>query len=294
MNIILKNNDDFDFCHKNYYEILGVNVNATQEEIKDAYKSLAKIYHPDFSLYDNSTEIMQAINQAYETLSDVEQRKNYDKKLSIKGNYEAYSSYTKSKQESEYDFSDWLKDYLNKKRRLSKLYKDYQRIQKRQMIAKSSGMVVNPADIEESKKLELAISESFQSLTNCPSNYYQYIIKLLISELRSYLEKNDTLYCYYDKMYKYENDCMVSLLLVELTSSLEKALSSPEQCKDVILLILKEYLKTLDAISNCNISNAPIPSSVNNLNYFLLHLLRKHNNILFDVLQDLNMSVPNL
>lgn len=64
---------------KNYYEILGVNRDASQEEIKKAYRALVKRYHPDGN--QNSEEskvIFQEITEAYECLSDPEKRERYN------------------------------------------------------------------------------------------------------------------------------------------------------------------------------------------------------------------------
>ena len=62
-----------------YYEILGVKKNATQQEIKKAYRKLAKKFHPDLNKENpHSQERFQAINEANEVLSDPEKRKKYD------------------------------------------------------------------------------------------------------------------------------------------------------------------------------------------------------------------------
>ena len=62
-----------------YYKILGVDKNATQEEIKKAYHRLACVYHPDLNRDDPSAkEKFQQLNEANEVLSDPEKRKKYD------------------------------------------------------------------------------------------------------------------------------------------------------------------------------------------------------------------------
>ena len=62
----------------NYYEILGVKINSTPEEIKKNFRELAKKTHPD-KTKENSEQEMIKINKAYEILSDVESKEKYDK-----------------------------------------------------------------------------------------------------------------------------------------------------------------------------------------------------------------------
>jgi len=59
-----------------YYETLGINKNASIQEIKQAFRNLAQKYHPDKA--GGSTEKFREINEAYQTLSDPERRKMYD------------------------------------------------------------------------------------------------------------------------------------------------------------------------------------------------------------------------
>lgn len=65
---------------KNYYDVLGVPRTATEKDIRQAYRRLARQYHPDVNPGDKSTEEkFKEINQAYEVLSDPEKRRKYDK-----------------------------------------------------------------------------------------------------------------------------------------------------------------------------------------------------------------------
>ena len=62
----------------NYYEILGVKIDATPEEIKKNFRELAKKTHPDKTKKDSEQEMIQ-INKAYEILSDKASREKYDR-----------------------------------------------------------------------------------------------------------------------------------------------------------------------------------------------------------------------
>ena len=64
--------------YKDYYNILGVSKNATNEEIKTAYRNLARQYHPDVNKDAGAEEKFKEVNEAYQVLSDEEKRKKYD------------------------------------------------------------------------------------------------------------------------------------------------------------------------------------------------------------------------
>lgn len=66
---------------KNYYEILEVDKNASEEVIEKAYKTLAKKYHPDLQNNSNCQDKMRQINEAYEILSNDFKRREYDEKI---------------------------------------------------------------------------------------------------------------------------------------------------------------------------------------------------------------------
>ncbi|MGC8876825.1 DnaJ C-terminal domain-containing protein [Thermus sp.] len=75
---------------KDYYAILGVSREATQEEIKRAYRRLALQYHPDKNPGDKGAEErFKEINEAYAVLSDPEKRAQYDRGLLGEGSFQA-------------------------------------------------------------------------------------------------------------------------------------------------------------------------------------------------------------
>lgn len=64
---------------KDYYEVLGIDRNATEGDIKKAYRTLAKKYHPDLNPGNKEAEHkFKEVNEAYEVLSDSQKRSNYD------------------------------------------------------------------------------------------------------------------------------------------------------------------------------------------------------------------------
>ena len=95
--------------YKDYYKILGVTKNASQKDIKKAYRKLAAKYHPDKNP-DNkeAEEKFKEVNEANEVLSDTEKREKYD---TLGSNWEAY----------QHTGDDW-RQYANQKRDSSQFY----------------------------------------------------------------------------------------------------------------------------------------------------------------------------
>jgi molecular chaperone DnaJ len=64
---------------QDYYEVLGVSRNASNEEIKREFRKLAKLYHPDRNREQGAEDKFKEINEAYQVLSDPEKRSRYDR-----------------------------------------------------------------------------------------------------------------------------------------------------------------------------------------------------------------------
>lgn len=77
--------------YKDYYEILGVKREATDAEIKSAYRKLARKYHPDVNKTKEAEAKFKDINEAYEVLSDKQKRSRYD---SLGSNWQGGAEYT--------------------------------------------------------------------------------------------------------------------------------------------------------------------------------------------------------
>ena len=63
---------------RDYYDVLGVSRNASADEIKSAYRKLAKKYHPDLNKAPDAAEKFKEVNEAYEVLGDADKRAKYD------------------------------------------------------------------------------------------------------------------------------------------------------------------------------------------------------------------------
>ena len=148
----------------NYYKELGVNNNASKQEIKLAYLSMLKKYHPD--VYDGDPEFAQnktaLINECYATLKDDEKRKAYDIEL------EKFEPKPKQTTKSEDDFI--LKEFFKRFRtnlhqekpkteRQTQSTPKTQRVKKQKVKKEKQISQINEEDIErkENKKLTIYI-----------------------------------------------------------------------------------------------------------------------------------------
>ena len=107
-----------------FYELLGINKDATHEEIKKAYRDMVKRYHPDVNKSDEASKIIISLNEAKETLLDDDKRSEYDKLLNDINHSKTYSndstSYSAKKEEYKENYSEsyvtrwqFLMTYLN-------------------------------------------------------------------------------------------------------------------------------------------------------------------------------------
>ena len=106
---------------KDYFKVLGINRNATDKEIKSAFRQLARKFHPDLHPHDDEAESeFKEINEAYEILSDQEKKKSYEKYLSYRLNDRDEKSSDFDRQnnyigfDDDLNFDDFLSDLLGR------------------------------------------------------------------------------------------------------------------------------------------------------------------------------------
>jgi curved DNA-binding protein len=90
-----------------YYKVLGITKNATSDEIKKAYRKLARKLHPDINPNDKEAQAkFQQLNEANEVLSNPEKRKKYDKYGKDWENGEEYEKYKQQQQQQQRQYSN--------------------------------------------------------------------------------------------------------------------------------------------------------------------------------------------
>ena len=96
-----------------YYEVLGVTVDSTPEEIKKAYRKMAKLYHPDVN--NGEDTVFKQINEAYDILGNENNKKKYDEEYTRRKNGE----YTEPEEEVEVNYEDVKKHYTKEEQKFA-------------------------------------------------------------------------------------------------------------------------------------------------------------------------------
>ncbi|MDV3196287.1 MAG: molecular chaperone DnaJ [Candidatus Phytoplasma stylosanthis] len=96
---------------RDYYDILGISKNATENEIKKAYRTLVKKYHPDVSKEANATEKFKEIQEAYQILSNPEKKRDYDR-FGHRNDYNNFNSNNFKDFSQEFNFEDIFENFF--------------------------------------------------------------------------------------------------------------------------------------------------------------------------------------
>jgi len=150
----------------NYYEILGVSKNATEEELKKAYRQIAKETHPDYFPDDKEKEErFKKANEAYEILSNPEKRRQYD--LILTSRESILSNPEKRKRYDLWDFSYNLEkaydDFIECLNIVEKYFKEYGLTTEkfRKAIEGKRGILT----LKEINSYKISINKQLQALT---------------------------------------------------------------------------------------------------------------------------------
>lgn len=92
--------------NKDYYKIMGLAPNATEQEIKTAYRRLARKYHPDISKEPEAESRFKEMGEAYETLKDANKRTQYDQERKNRELYERAQSTAGQRHQSQHQYSN--------------------------------------------------------------------------------------------------------------------------------------------------------------------------------------------
>jgi len=167
----------------NYYIVLGINKNATQNEIKNAYMELIKKNHPDKG---GDKKIFRVIIEAYETLSNENKRQEYNKVLNdveiadhfkLKEEYNTYNKHLKTEPE---------KDKLDTNNKLSKVFEQIKDCKNKEKYEK---IIKRDFPDFKKKKSKMLKTEEKQEKINEFTEWYNKLGENKEEELNKYLEK---------------------------------------------------------------------------------------------------------
>ena len=157
----------------NYYDILGVSTNATQDEIKKAYRNLIKAFHPDF--YKGNKEFAQQktveVNEAYEVLGDNTKRYEYD----LRNNF--------WKTNNNYDYSEEIKKANKRAEEAERAQKEAERKFEEEKAKKDN--IYRYTESSSSQSPKKGILKSV--LLNCLSAIVGFAIYIIVELIYSFI-----------------------------------------------------------------------------------------------------------
>lgn len=153
---------------RNYYELLGISINATEQEIRAAYHKQARKYHPDNNPGQDTTDIMQELTLAYNTLRITSSRRQYD--ATLKHQHRTSTSYStgySSKKQNTNDFWSAVDEVMRKNQeaqaRMKKQQQDWEERLRRVLKEEEAAWYKNMNNIK--KNIDI-----IDNITNCKSD----------------------------------------------------------------------------------------------------------------------------
>ena len=153
---------------RNYYELLGISINATEQEIRAAYHKQARKYHPDNNPEQDTTDIMQELTLAYNTLRITSSRRQYD--ATLKHQHRTSTSHStgySSKKQNTDDFWSAVDEVMRKNQeaqaRMKKQQQDWEERLRRVLKEQEEAWYKNMNNIK--KDIDI-----IDNITNCKSD----------------------------------------------------------------------------------------------------------------------------
>jgi DnaJ-class molecular chaperone len=157
----------------NLYDVLGIKNDATQDEIKKSYRRLVIKYHPDKCSLPNSKEKFQEVQAAYEILSDLDKRKDYDNMSSEQKNrvYDLLKEYFMNiKPEHSYIYKSIIEGlYSNEE---SAFESDVNTFNIRNIFTRIANIIITKNDVIEISKNEYDLKLTFKERYN---EFFKYV-----------------------------------------------------------------------------------------------------------------------
>ena len=246
---------------KNYYEILGVSENASFEEIKAAFRSLAKQYHPDENAgNDEATEMFKLINEAYQTLSDLKLREEYDLGLHSSNEFSSDDSCDTSDdyQETTESYEDIIHDYDENTKRM--IEREGLKVAIEEQINKIYLIIDAKNDLIINSLIEYDAEKFYNDINDLKDITVEYInsldelsVKVIESDLVELKDKieiaSQNAYNLMDTFPNNQTECIDDYLKNQLNISLDKELTLLKEKMDE----LKERI--LDFCLNVSLGN---------------------------------------
>lgn len=240
----------------NYYEILGVSVDATSKEIREAYLKLVKKYHPDIYKGEDAEEKIKAINIAYDTLFDSKKRKIYDR------TYGVTQDQSKNSDNDDFDF-----DFSVHYEYAQKIYEYQNKTGK--LRYELDGIIhrINNGDIRGITLLETWLEKAKQFRddylnSNINSNYIEELLESMIKKAKTYqkIDPHVLTGCMTNGKYVLDRLTRIKAMIINYQQN-QKVIMLYEYAQELV----KNYFEEIDFASKSDFDYKQISSIINNM-----------------------------